>query len=128
MFPPGDERNDPQHWLTNGTAKQKRRAHAVLGGGTKSDHDRAFRSKMQKKYRETGIVAIVGEKLGRRIDVELRAEVRLAVQLVQEGNERAERWDFKEEIESRLDKTISQATLTRYLTKSRENPPPKQQP
>lgn len=83
---------------------------------------------MQKKYRETGIVAIVGEKLGRRIDVELRAEVRLAVQLVQEGNERAERWDFKEEIESRLDKTISQATLTRYLTKSRENPPPKQQP
>jgi hypothetical protein len=118
MFPPGDERNEPEHWVTRGNKEQRRRARAVLGRGTKSDRDRAFRSKMKKKYDELGIVAIVGGESGRPNDDKLRDRVRLAIERVQGINQQPKRSDFKAEIESQLRKTISQATLTRYLDKN----------
>jgi hypothetical protein len=116
MFPPGDERNSPKYWLEHGTQEQRRRAHAVLFRGTNSDHDRAFRSKVKKKYRERGIVAIVGEKLGRRPDVELRVEVKSAIRDVQENVAQPTRSDYETDIASRLGKkNIPDSTLRRYL-------------
>lgn len=111
-----DERKRLNDVCMNGPESQKRAAKTALGSRLRGDA--SYRYKIREKLRDGGVEAFEEDRRGRPIDVELHGEVRLAVQEVQECKERPNRSDFKEEIELRLEKTISQSTLTRYLEKN----------
>lgn len=110
------EEETTEYWRINGNAAQRRRARAVSRKGTTSKKDAAFRSKIKKKYREKGILAIKGAKLGRPTNDKLRAAISDAIKIVQKRKNQPTREDYRIEIALRLKKKdISESTLTRYF-------------
>lgn len=112
-----DERKRLHKVCANGTASQKRAAETLLG--IRPNRNPSYRYKIFEKFREGGVEAFEKERRGRPVDDQLHGEVELAIKEVQDNVERPQRSDFKERIEWRLKKTISQSSLTRYLKKWR---------
>lgn len=109
-----EERKKLKDVCANGPESQKRAAKTALG--SRLTGDASYRYKIREKLREGGVEAFEEDRRGRPIDVELREEVRLAIKLVQENIVRPTRSDYKTEIAARLNRPISEAALTRYLS------------